>query len=496
MEVYAMTTKLTLVVLCLALVLFSPLALGANDTGEPAPEQVLGHPEVQGTIAAIDAWVGGVQLFDRVPGISVGIVLDQDLIWSRGYGYSNLATERPADADTIYSICSISKLFTSIGIMQLRDQGQLRLDDPIARHLEWFDIQETFKEGGPATIEGLLTHSSGLPRESDFPYWNGPDFPFPTRDEMIARLESQKALYPTQRYHQYSNLALSLAGEIIQARSGEQYDAYIEQHILAPLSLEDTRSHYPDKLRGEQLAVGYTGIDRQREREPVRPFFTRGITAAAGFTSTVKDLASFASWQFRLLEQGGQEVLAANTLREMHRVHWVDPDWETTWGIGFSVRRVEDMTLVSHGGGCPGYITQFAMVPDKKLAAIVLTNAGDGPAGSIAVQALKTMVKALGAAKKPAEEDLPDYSRYEGNFENPPWGGETAVRQWGDQLAVIRMPADDLGKAITKLRHEEGDTFVRLTQDGEPREPWVFEIGDDGKVTRIQRHSIYLTRIE
>ena len=491
-----MITKFSLAAFTVAVLLSSSFAMAANDAEELTPKQVLSHPEVQGALSAIDAWIDGVRLFDRVPGISAGIVFDQEVLWSRGYGYSNLDTERPADADTIYSICSISKLFTSIGIMQLRDQGELRLSDPIGSHLEWFDIQETFADGGPATIESLLTHSSGLPRESNFPYWNGPEFPFPTRDEMIARLGSQETLYPAQRHFQYSNLALSLAGEIVQARSGQEYQDYVDQKILTPLGLHDTRPYYPEELLGEQMALGYTGIDRRREREPVEPFFSRGITAAAGFTSTVNDLASFASWQFRLLESGESEVLAANTLREMHRVHWVDPDWETTWGVGFSVRRVDDMTVVGHGGGCPGYITQFAMVPDKKLAAIILTNAGDGPAGSVAINVLKTMVKALAAASKPAQDELPDYSRYEGNFEMPPWGGETAVRQWGDKLAVIDMPSTDLGKAVIKLRHEEGDTFVRLTKEGEPREPWIFEIGDDDRVTRIQRHSIYLKRIE
>jgi len=100
-------------------------------------EQILAHPEMQGALSAFDAWIEGVLIYDEVPGISVGIVHDQDVIWSGGYGYSNLEDRRPADADTIYSICSISKLFTSIAVIQLRDRGELRLDDPVARHLDW-----------------------------------------------------------------------------------------------------------------------------------------------------------------------------------------------------------------------------------------------------------------------------------------------------------------------------------------------------------------------
>jgi CubicO group peptidase (beta-lactamase class C family) len=462
----------------------------------PTKEQLLAHPEVAGAIAAIDAYVQGVQTYDKVPGISVGIVYDQDLLWQSGYGYSNLETKRPADADTIYSICSISKLFTAIGVMQLRDAGELTLRDPVGDHLDWFNIQPAHEDGGPTTIEGLMTHSSGLPRESDYPYWIGPDFPFPTRAQVIDRLSTQETLYPSHTYFQYSNLGWTLAGEIVQERSGQEYTTYINRNILQPLGLADTRTYYPEDLRGEQMAIGYTGMHRAGTRDPVKPFFTRGITAAAGFTSSVNDLAKFASWQFQLLEGGDDDVLKANTLREMHRVHWVDPDWETTWGLGFNVARADDVTVVSHGGGCPGYITQFALVPKHKIGVIVLTNAGDGPAGRLTRNISKTVSTALKDAKTPPEYAMPDFSMYEGNYESRPWGGEVAVRQWGENLVVIDIPGDELKEAIIKLEHDGDNTFTRLTDSGDRREPWVFELGSDGRTARISRHSGYLSRIE
>lgn len=470
--------------------------MAADEAEKLTRAELLAHPEVAGALAIIDAWVDGSRMYGRIPGVSVGIVRDQDVLWSAGYGYSNLEDETVADADTLYSICSISKLFTAIGIMQLRDQGALNLHDPVAQHLDWFDIAQAYEDSGPATIESLLTHSSGLPRESVFPYWNGPDFPFPTRAQMIDQLQSQETLYPAQRYFQYSNLALSLAGEIVQEQSGRPYDAYIREQILDPLGLADTRTFYPEDLRGGQLAIGYTGIHRNQEREPVPPFFARGITAAAGFTSSVNDLATFASWQFMLLEHGDDEVLAANTLREMQRVHWVDPDWETTWGLGFNVRRDDDLTFVSHGGGCPGYITSFTMVPKQKLAAVVLTNAGDGPAGRLAVNILKTIEPAIKSAETPEEEEMPDFSMYEGNYESRPWGGEVAVRQWGDQLVLLDLPSNNLKEAMIKLEHDGDHIFTRLTDDGDRREPWTFNIGADGRTATIRRHGSILQRIE
>ena len=464
----------------------------------PTVEELRSHAEVVGAIAAIDAWVEGRQLYDRIPGVSVGIVSDQDMLWSAGYGHANVADEVPADGDTLYSICSISKLFTAIGIMQLRDEGRLRLDDSVGQHLDWFDIRQVHEDSAPITLESLLTHSSGLPRESDFPYWNGPDFPFPTREQMIAKLDEQQTLYPSRYYFQYSNLALSLAGEVVQAVSGVDYNDYIVERILRPLEMSDTRTFYPDDLRGGQMAIGYTGIHREQAREPVDPFFTRGITAAAGFTSSVNDLAKFASWQFSVLDYNDSKVLSTNSLREMQRVHWVDPDWETTWGIGFNVRKSDDLTIVSHGGGCPGYITSFTMVPKQKLAAIVLTNAGDGAAGEMAVNIVKTLGPALKKVSASEGEDgeIPDFSEFEGNYESRPWGGEVAIRQWGDKLVAIDLPSGTLKDAMIRLEHDGGNQFTRLTDDDERREPWTFEFDGDGPADRIRRHSSLLTRID
>jgi CubicO group peptidase (beta-lactamase class C family) len=462
----------------------------------PTTDALLEHPEVIGALSIIDAWIEGRHTFEQIPGISVGIVRDQDLLWSKGYGVGNRESKRAVDNDTLYSICSISKLFTAIGVMQLRDAGALRLRDAVGDHLDWFDIEQVHQDRGPVTIEGLMTHSSGLPRESDFPYWIGPEFPFPSREQMIDRLALQETLYPSHEYFQYSNLGWSLAGEIVAERSGEDYDDYIQSNILDPLKLTNTRTHFPEELHGEELAIGYTGMHRDLKRDPVKPFFTRGITAAAGFTSSVNDLARFASWQFRLLEHGGDEVLDANTLREMHRVHWVDPDWETTWGLGFNVRRANDTTYVSHGGGCPGYITSFMMVPDQKIAAVVLTNAGDGPASGMAVNILNTIGPALKKATNPPEDETPDFSMYEGNYESRPWGGEVAVRQWGDKLVLIDIPRNNLQEAMISLEHDSDHTFLRLDDNDNVREPWLFEIGTDGHAVRIKRHSGYMTRID
>jgi CubicO group peptidase (beta-lactamase class C family) len=463
------------------------LFLAGPTTADPVD---VDHPKMRGALALIDHWLDAALAYSQIPGMSVGIVLDQDLIWSKGYGYANVRRKRPASDETLYSICSISKVFTSIAVMQQRDAGHLRLSDRIADHLDWFNIENAHEGSGPITIEGVLTHSSGLPRESDFPYWSGPDFTFPDRESMMARLESQQTLYPAATYFQYSNLGLTLAGEVVAAASGESYGDYMRSHILEPLELTDTQPNFRPEEHGRALAIGYSARHRDGSRDAVKAFDTDGITAAAGFTSNVVDLAKFASWQFRLLDNGGTEVLAAPSLREMHRVRWVDPNWKITRGIGFGVSRTDNGNAVGHGGACPGYVTFFSMLPEHRLAAIVLINASGTEPGRMIGGMYKVLVPALAAAKKPLEEELPDFSRYTGIYDAQPWSGESAVVQWGKQLAVAGFPSSDPMARLIRLKHDTGHSFHRVRDDGDtPGEAWVFEVDADGEVTGITVNS-------
>ena len=344
-------------------------------------------------IQLIEAWLEAQNDYENLPGISAAIVKDQETIWSNAYGKSNLENNLNSESTTIYSICSISKLFTCVAIMKLYDEGKIRLDDEINTLLPWFNLEQQYDDSAPITVRSLMTHSSGLPRESDHPYWTGPDFPFPSENEIKARLGQQKTLYPASTYFQYSNLGLTLLGEIIKEVSGKPYDQYIRENIINPLQLINTRTILPENLWGLQLAKGYSAIKRDGSRDLVTMFQAEGIAAAAGYSSTVEDLAKFSSWQFRLLENGGQEILKSSTLKDMHRVQWMGPNWERSWGLGFSVYQSDGVTLVGHGGSCPGYRSSLVLDLENKMAFTVMINASGTNPGKYANGIRKIMNK-------------------------------------------------------------------------------------------------------
>ena len=336
---------------CCALLalLVTPLLVCAQSGSTPLTDD----PRVATALELIEIWIDAQVDYLDIPGASAAIVHDQDLIWSRGFGSAHLEDGVAAAPDTIYSICSISKLFTSISVMQLRDEGLLRLDDPISDHLEWFGIEDSHPGTGEIDLQGVLTHSAGLPRESDFPYWTGPDYPFPEREEIIATVSNQEELYPADLNYQYSNLGLTLAGEVVAAVSGQPYAEYVQEHILDPLGLDSTSPEIPEAHRGGRLATPYSRTDRDGKRTAIDFYQVRGVAPAAGYASTVEDLGRFASWQFRLLENGGAEVLHANTLREMQRVHFVGESFQSYRGLGFSVSRRDGIPLSGTAGRVP-----------------------------------------------------------------------------------------------------------------------------------------------
>ena len=465
---------------------------------EKSSLSVARDPRVVDAIAAWKEWVEYQAAINEVPGMSVGVVHDQELLDSDAFGLANPETGALARPDTLYSICSISKLFTSVALLQQRDAGKVHLDDPVAMYLPWVGIQDVHPNDEPITVRGLLTHSAGLPRESDYPYWTAEGYPFPTHDEIVGRLREQQTLYPASRYFQYSNLGLTLAGEIVASASGQPFGAYVRASILGPLGMKDTFTEVPEALRGGRLAIGHSARKRDGSRDVIPPFQARGIGPAAGFASNVPDLARFAAWQFRLLSEGGDEVLRASTLREMQRVQWVDPDWKTTWGLGFEVLRDKEHTFVGHGGGCPGYYTHIRMEPKTKIAVVVLTNAIGSEVELYTAKAFDLIRPAIEEAlKEPGKvpERDPEIDRYAGVYDSI-WG-QSAIVRWEDGLAAVSLAERDLKGALVRLKKTGEHVFRRVREDEEDQlgEEFVFDVAQDGTVARYKQHSNWYRKV-
>jgi len=449
----------------------------------PAAAPVL-HPDA---LRVIDLWLEAQRAYDRVPAVSAAVVVGQAVVYRRGFGHIDAARQVAATPESIYSICSISKLFTSVAAMQLWEQGKLPLDTDIGQLLPEFAIQRTDPDSGPITVRGLLTHASGLPREADAAYWTAPNFVFPDRATLLQSLRGQRTFMRAGDHHQYSNLGMALLGELVAAASGQPYADHVQQHILTPLQMADTRTTLPQALLGQRLAQGFGALQRDGQRPVLASFDARAMAPAAGFSSTVDDLARFARWQLRLHAQGGQELLKLSTLREMQRVHWTDPDGKTTWGLGFAVSTEGGQAIAAHSGWCPGYRSALAVMPGEQLAVATMTNVGDANGVVPYGRALRQLaLKGLKLKTPAADAPAPRLTDYAGRYNPQPWASELLVLPWGGSLAVLSLPSRDPAGDLEVLSPLGGDRFRYTRPDGTPSSEVLFERDASGQVVALR----------
>jgi len=441
----------------------------------------------------IDLWLGAQKDFDKLPGVSVAIVHDQDIIFKKGYGYADVEKKIPMKSETIFSICSISKLFTSVAIMQLWEQGKLRLDDSLQALLPDYKINKQYTESVPITVRSMLTHSSGLTRDADSS-WNAPNFYFLTKEELKKSLFKEETVYPSSTYFQYSNLAMSFLGEIVATKTDKPYNDYVEQNILKPLQLNNTHPYLPENLWRGEMATGYSALNRQGNRK-IQPFFkTNAITPAAGYSSNVIDLAKFASWQLRLLSIGKSEVLKQSTLKEMQRIQWASPDKKLTWGLGFYLEYNTDGTAtVGHDGSCPGYVSVVMIDPKKKLGVTLMINAQG-------VDVYKYSNQIFSLMNKDIEEDTTtkniDLAIYKGSYDDYAWSGESLIVPYKGKLIMFGVPSNSPADDITEYKYIKKDTFRKIRKDDKTLgEELIFERNENGKIKNVHSFSSYMNKI-
>jgi len=463
---------------------------GAGVSAQAPPHHIAADPEVQGAERLFSAWLDGQMLERGLPGVAVGVVADQDLVWAAGFGFADATNKVPMTPATRFRMASHSKLFTATAVMQLREQGKLRLDDPVSRYLPWFSVTRAESDDPPITIEELLTHSSGLPREAGA-HWT--TFDFPTTEQLRTLIPARVAPFAPEIRWKYSNLAYSVAGMIVEAVSGQPWADYVQREIFQPLGMN--ASSVDRNVSG--LAVGY-GRRMPDGTRTTTPFIdARGMAAATGLTSTVEDMARFVSAQFRKGPRGGSQILSTGSLREMHRVRVLENNWTQGNAIGFAVRKAGDKVFVSHGGSYPGYQTNTMLWLDGNVGVIVLTNADDANPAAMATELMNTVGEAVAkAASKPAAASTwdPSWSRFAGLYRGR--NGDSRVVELNRRLVIVSSTSPNLDNVVRLEPIGNGQFRYVATSGGGPVGEIVRFVEENGRVTRMITGDSYVDRVQ
>jgi CubicO group peptidase (beta-lactamase class C family) len=456
-------------------------------------------------LRAASAWLDANLEKESVPGAAIGIVHDQDLIWSHQFGVESYDTQNPVTDDTLFSICSVSKLFNGVAAMNLVEEGLLDLDAPLAQYDASMAVPDKLGSEEPVTTRGILSHVAGLPREGSVDYWA--DNSFPDVAGLRENVRSQEQLYKPYDHWQYSNLGMAMLGDVVSKISGKSWGDYVDQTIFTPLGMTGSVTDMPFDRVGNGFAQGYYIRSAKGERKAVEQHGFRSFAPAAGIASSVNDMAKFASWNFRLLDKGGEEILKATTLKNMQRVHWVGADFDDpAYGLAYATRRYDEKTMWGHGGYCPGARTELVMRLPTKVAAVMMVSANDVSPGAMVktVYSLTEDAIAKVYGKKPGDaeqetqaadaENKANLASYEGSYyvANYDWDVYVGINEDG-LFALPIFSVDPVGDMEIWV-HEEGDIFRRKRKDDTLAEPITFERNADGKVMSLVQHSYRSTK--
>ncbi len=342
---------------------------------------VVSAQNIEQKLAEIDAYAQKVQVDWNVPGFAIGIVKDDKVIFTKGYGVRELGKSEKVDENTLFAIASNSKAFTTASLAILVDEGKIKWDDKVTNYVPEFQMHDPYVTR-EITIRDLVSHRSGLDTFSGDLLWYETTY---SDDEIIKRI---KYLKPTSSFRSqfgYQNLMFTVAGKVLERVSGRSWQQFVKERILTPLAMNRTTASIKD------LKDNFSAPHNESSGKlaPLAPGNVDNARAAAGLNSSVKDISNWLRMQLNRGTFDGKTIFSKERSAEMwaqNTVLGVNPfpakdapnQIFSGYGLGWFLNDYRGHKIISHSGGLDGMISQSAMMPDENLGLVVLTNSETG----------------------------------------------------------------------------------------------------------------------
>jgi CubicO group peptidase (beta-lactamase class C family) len=343
---------------------------------------------------------------NHIPGIAFGIVSDGRLIYAHGIGVHENQTQHEVNATSVFRIASMTKSFTAMAILKLRDAGKLDLDDPVVKYVP--ELKKTplpAANAKPITIRNLLTHTAGLPEDNP---WADRQLDM-TDAELLAFVNKgiSMAYVPGQNF-EYSNLGYALLGQIIKRVSKQSFEKYITENILVPLNMNHTYWEYSN-VPSNELVHGYRLVNGQWKEEEL--LHSGAFSSTGGILTSVEDFSKYmilhlSAWPADNKKSNGP--VANGTVREMHTQGTITRlrrqrdeskpcPMITSYNNGLSwSRNCSGKTTIQHSGGLPGFGSNWAFMPEYDIAVVSLTNLTYAAPDLLNARVLDTLITIAG----------------------------------------------------------------------------------------------------
>ena len=449
----------------------------------------------------LDAFVDRVMKAFEVPGIGLAIVKDDAVVLAKGYGVRKMGEPAPVDGRTLFGIASNTKVFTAAALGLLVEEGKIRWDAPVIDYLPWFQMWDPYVTR-ELTIRDLLVHRSGLGLGAgDLLWWPPSTY---NRREIAGRLRYLRPATSFRSAYAYDNVLYLIAGEVIEAVSGQPWEDFVGGRILKKVGMTGSNLRHSEAVAAKGN-VAATHAPVNGVVRPIAPFLSDNTNPAGGINSSAEDMAR---WVRVLLAEGalpdGQRLFSTATWRQLTtlvtpipigsgppELAAIRPNFNG-YGLGLGVRDYRGEKMLTHTGGLPGYLSRVAWLPGKKLGVVVLTNQESGEAFDAIVNHLvdhylgaggadwveayqkvrarqqgsfeETERKAQAARNASSTPSLPAAS-YGGTYRDA-WYGDVFVRENAGKLVMEFSRTPSL---VGTLEHFQHDTFIVRWNDRELR---------------------------
>jgi CubicO group peptidase (beta-lactamase class C family) len=408
----------------------------------------------------VDEYVRTAMREHKIPGLSVAVVRNGEVVHAQGYGVSNIELNVAATPETIYQSGSVGKQFTSTLVMMLIEEGKLSLDDPISKHFEntpaiWKDIK----------VRHLLTHTSGLSNALYGKIDMRKDY---TEDQLVKEIAALPLDFQPGEKWSYSNPGYVMLGVLVHKVTGKFYGDVLREKIFGPLGMTTARiiseaDIVPNRADGYRLENG-----QLKNQEWVSP--AMNTTADGALYMTVLDMAK---WDAALYTE---KLLKRSSLDQMWTPVKLNDGKTAPYGFGWQIGEINGHRMIQHGGGWQGFATQITRAVDDKLTVIVLTNLAQGRPEPIARGILGLYVPELAPVERKAVQVDPKiFDDYIGEYELQP-GFVLAISREGDQLW-----GQATGQSRVELFAESETSFFLKVVDAQI----TFVRDASGKVTKL-----------
>jgi len=317
------------------------------------------------------------------PSIVAGIIKDDTLVWSKGYGLYDIENNKSTTKDILYLQASVSKTVTATALMQLYEKGLFGLDDDVSNYLP-FHLRNPNHPDIPITFRMLLSHRSSL--AGDNQYWlclsylpgdpDVPDWPYPWLKEYLTPNGSAYSPNiwskdkPSEKYY-YANIGYSLIGYLVEILSGQNFNEYCKEHIFIPLKMYNTSFRLRDS-NISNIAVPYEFKNSKYYPHPHYGMYV--LHPAASIRTSLEEYSHFLIAHTNGGVWNGVRILNESTVELMQKAHF-SPDDRYNYGLGWQItKNYFGKIEVSHGGAWPGVHNQVTFKPDEDVAVIIFTN--------------------------------------------------------------------------------------------------------------------------